>query len=316
MGSGDLISLGSAIVAAVALAVSGFAYRLQRETQGRTDEQQLNDLIEKLQGGLASFSRPQGSFSFEAYATNATALAGLHGHAIAAKKLIKHSGIEPDWFQSMVLAYAFSMAWDAASAIDYWERAVEVSTPEHQVPGQEPHYQAYIHSLTARAEFYYNRGRKNGRQDDWQLARDDYETALRELLRDPDGQGPDLARQQATSILVYQAGLELNMAGDDAKAIANISEAFVQANSIVVPWRRHKALESTAGLVGMLQQQMLQQQMLQPRDLLRPVAAELARQKVDIDKFPASVVALLTLPPDGGPEVAAGQPTELYGATS
>lgn len=311
MGSGELIALGSAVVAAVALAVSGFAYRLQREAQGRTDEQQLNDLIQKLQDGLASFNRPQGSFTFEAYATNATALAGLHGHAIAAKKLIERSGIEPDWFQSMVLAYAFTQAWDAASAIDYWERAVEVSKPEHQVPGRKPHYQAYFHSLTARAEFYYNRGRKKGQQDDLQLARDDYETVVRELLKDPDGQGPDLARQQAASVLVYQAGFELNMAGDDARAIANISEAFVQANSVVVPWRRHKALESTASFVSMLQQQMLQ-----PRDLLTPIAAELARREVDIDKFPASVVAFLALPPDGGPGVAAGQSAELYGATS
>jgi hypothetical protein len=311
MGSGELIALGSSIVAAVALAVSGLAYRLQRETQGRTDEQQLNDLIEKLQDGVASINRPKGSFTFEAYATNAAALAGLHGHAIAAKKLIERSGIEPDWFQSMVLAYAFTMAWDAASAIDYWERAVEVSKPEHQLPGHKPHYQAYFHSLTSRAEFYYNRGRKNGQQDDWQLARDDYETVRRELLKDPDEQGPDLARQQAASMLVYQAGFELNMVGDDAKAIAIISDAFVQANSIVVPWRRQKALESTASFVSMLPQQMLQ-----PRDLLTPITAELARQKVDIDKFPASVVALLTLPPDGGPGMAAGQPPELYGATS
>jgi hypothetical protein len=112
-------------------------------------------------------------------------------------------------------------------------------------------------------------------------------------------------------MLVYQAGFELNMVGDDAKAIAIISDAFVQANSIVVPWRRQKALESTASFVSMLPQQMLQ-----PRDLLTPITAELARQKVDIDKFPASVVALLTLPPDGGPGMAAGQPPELYGATS
>jgi hypothetical protein len=112
-------------------------------------------------------------------------------------------------------------------------------------------------------------------------------------------------------VLVYQAGLELNMVGDDARAIANISEAFVQANSVVVPWRRHKALESAASFVSILQQQMLQ-----PRDLLTPIAAELARREVDIDKFPASVVALLTLPPDGGPGVAAGQSAELYGATS
>ena len=112
-------------------------------------------------------------------------------------------------------------------------------------------------------------------------------------------------------MLVYQAGFELNLVGDDARAIANIGEAFVQANSIVVPWRRHRALEATANLVSLVQQQMLQ-----PRDLRTPIAAELARREVGIDKFPASVVALLTLPPDGGPGVAAGQSAQLYGATS
>ena len=312
MGSGDWLALGSAIVAAVALMVSGYTYRLQRKTEGRTAEQELNDLIEKLQDGLTSLNRPQGSFTFETYAVeNAAALAGLHGHAIEAEKLLGRSGIEPDWFQSMILAYAFTQAWDPAGAIDYWKRAVEVSKPEHQPPGHKKQYAAYIRSLSARAEFYYNRGQKNDQRDDWQLARDDYGTALRELLRDPDRQGPDLAKQLATSILVYQAGLELNMVGDDAMAITFIGEAFVQADSIIVPWRRLKALEYAGNFVSLLQQKVLP-----PRDLLTPVATELSRRKVEIDKFPASVLALWTLPPDGGVGAAAGQPTKLYGATS
>ena len=127
MGSGDWISLGSAIVAAVALVASGYTYRLQQKTEGRTAEQELNDLVEKLQEGLASLNRPQGSFTFETYALdNAATMAGLHGHAIEAEKLLERSGIEPDWFQSMILAYAFTQVWDPAGAIDYWERAVEV----------------------------------------------------------------------------------------------------------------------------------------------------------------------------------------------
>jgi tetratricopeptide (TPR) repeat protein len=312
MGSGDWVALGSAIVATVALLVSGYTYRLQQKTESRTAEQELNDLIEKLQDGLASLNRPQGSIAFETYAVeNAATLAGLYGHAIEAVKLLERSGIEPDWFQSMILAYAFTQAWDPAGAIDYWKRAVEVSKPEHQPPGHKKQYAAYIRSLTSRAEFYYNRGRKNGEGDDWQLARRDYETAVRELLRDPDGQGPDLAKQLATSILVYQAGLEFNMVGDDTKAITFIGEAFFLADSIIVPWRKLKALEYAVNYVSMLQHKVQP-----PRDLLKPVADELSRRKVEIDKFPASVQALWTLPPDGGLGTAPGQPTKLYGATS
>jgi hypothetical protein len=284
MASGGWITLASAVVAAVALVVSGFAYRLQHESQGRTDEDQLNDLIEKIQQGLASLAslnQPQGAFAFEATASgNATTLTGLQGHAIEAKKLIEQSGIEPDWFQCMILAYAFTQAWDYAGALYYWERAVEVSNPEHQAHLHKPQHQAHIRSLLARAEFYYNRGRKGGQKDDWQLARDDYDAALRELLKDPDGQGPDLAAQQATSIRVSQAGFELNT-GDDAFAIGFIADAFVYAKSIVVPWRRMIALQYTDGFVGMLQRKVLP-----PRDLFTPVAAELSRRKVKIEEFP------------------------------
>lgn len=94
-------------------------------------------------------------------------------------------------------------------------------------------------------------------------------------------------------------------------AIFFIGEAFVQANSITVPWRRLKALEYAGSFVSLLQQKVLP-----PRDLLTPVAAELSRRKVETDKFPASVLALWTLPPDGGLGATAGPPTRLYGATS
>jgi len=309
MASGDWIALGSAIVAVVALAVAGLAYRQQRVTQRRTDEQQLNDLIEKLQDGLAGVSRPQGTMAFEAYATeNAAKLAGLLGQAIEAKELIHGSGIRPNWFQSMVLAYSFSQAWDPAAAIEYWKNAVDVSKPEHQEAGRKPDYQAYIHSLAARAEFYYNRGLKNGTdggKDDWQRARDDYDAALKLLLNDPDKQGPDLSRQQAASFLVGQAGFELSMVADKAKAVNLIADAFGQADSIAVEWRRVTALQNIGDCIVMMQGR------LTPKpDLVTPVAAELNRRQVDISRFPDRVATLLLPAPGSNPD----RPATHYGA--
>jgi tetratricopeptide (TPR) repeat protein len=311
MASGDWVALGSAIVAAVALVVSGLAYRQQRVTQRRTDEQQLNDLIEKLEKGLADVSRPQGTMAFETYATeNAAKLTSLLGQAVQAKELIDRSGIRPDWFQSMVLAYAFSEAWDLPGAIDYWKRAVEISKPEQQEADREPDHQPYIRSLAARAEFYYNRGLKNGTdggEGDWTMARDDYDAALKLLLADPDKQGPDLSRQQAASLLVYQAGLELNMVGDDAKGVGLIGEAFTQADKIAVEWRRLTTLQNLGDCVVMFQGKLIRK-----RDLITPVAEELKRRQVDVARLPARVANLLSHPPGSNLD----QPTSQYGATA
>jgi len=310
MASGDWIALGSAIVAAVALVVAGLAYSQQRVTQRRTDEQQLNDLIEKLEKSLADVSRPRGTMAFETYATeNAAKLAGLLGQAIEAKKLIDRSGIHPDWFQCMVLAYAFTQAWDPASAIGYWQRAVEISSPEHQEADRKPDHQAYIHSLVARAEFYYNRGLKNGAEggeDDWQSARDDYDAALELLLADPDKQGPDPAMQQAATFRAYQAGFEFNMVGDDAKGVSLIGEAFTYADAIAVEWRRLTALQNVGDCIGMFQGRLIRQ-----RDLITPIAAELKRRKVDAARLPAGLANLLEHPPGSN----LGQPGQ-YGATA
>ena len=246
-------------------------------------------------------------------AENAAKLARLHGQAIEARKLIDRAGILPDWFQSMVLASAFTQAWDPAGAFDFLKQAVEVSKPENQEANRKPGYQAHIHSLMALAEFYYIRGLKNDTEDDWKNARDGYRAARKMLLGDHERQGQDLARQQAASMLVYQAKLELAVVGDDAEAAAvgHIAEAFIQANSIGVEWRRLKTLEDVTSFVGQLQSKALP-----PRNVVTSAAAELTRRGVKVDDFPASVVALFSVPPDGGLPGAPGQLPSLYAAAA
>lgn len=188
MSSGDLISLGSLVVAIIAFMVSVFTYHVQKSTQVSSDEQNLNDLIEKIQSGLAATAVPQTTFSLESYAAENTALAALQGQALEARRLARRAEIELDWFKNMVLAYAFSQVWDLGSAKEFWDGAV----------GGAKTAQARVRSLAARAEFYYNRG-LNG---DWDLAQQDYEDALDEVRHDADGQGPDLVAEQVSGMKV------------------------------------------------------------------------------------------------------------------
>jgi hypothetical protein len=299
MSSQDWIALGSVVIAAIAFVFSGLAYRLERRGQGTGHEQQLNDLLEKIQGDLAGLNQYQSAPTLETYAASNATMIALQSRALAARKLARRAEIELDWFQSMILAYAFTQVWDTKGAIEYWEQAVKVA---------RTHHQAHVRSLTARAEFYYNRGL----DDDWELARADFGNALSELRRDPERQGPDLAAQQVATMLVYQAGFEVET-GDDPRVIALIADAFEAANAITVPWRRRKALEFVGGLTLMLQQKAVP-----PRNLLHPVAEKLSAREMGPDKFPADTAAMFWPPPDGGGypaggQPAGGQPAGLYG---
>jgi hypothetical protein len=299
--SGDWIALGSVLVSIVAFALASVAYRQQKRVsaaaaaaadraQATTDEQNLNDLIEKIQEGLAKISQAETTFKLEGFAAENSALAALQGQALEARRLARRPGIELDWFQNMALAYAFSQVWDPAGAIEFWDRAVDGARTS----------QAHIRSLAARAEFYYNRGLGN----DFDLARKDYGAALDELEADADGQGPDLVAQQAAGLLLTQAGFEFNI-GNDEMAVGLAAGALLKANGIGVTWRRLRALDRAGYLL-----QDLQNRVIPAREILRPVAAELGRRGIGPDEFPSKTAALLSVPPDGS------QLTGLFGAES
>jgi tetratricopeptide (TPR) repeat protein len=285
MGSGDWIALAAAIFAGVSGAGAIIAYRLQRRTQATSDEQQLNDLIEKMQKALGSLDSSR-TMTLKTFAANNVALVSLRGQALEARKVIGRAGIEPDWFQSMILAYAFSQTWDLKSANPHWENAVKAADANRDHP-------AHVASLVALAQFYYNRGRS----DDWDLARQNFEAATRELLEDPDGQGPDLAAQQAAMLHLQQAGFELDAEGETA-AVPLMVKAFATANTISARWRQRTVLKALADLVRELQQTLGQP------DLFRHVAAELSRAAPGLEAFPEDITrmlasALTQMPPDG-----------------
>lgn len=290
MASGDWIAVGAVIVAIVACVVSVITYRLQERTQATSDEEQLNDLIEKIQGGLASLNGSGPAMTTDAYAANGVTLGTLRGQALEARKLMDRAHISPDWFQSVVLAYAFSQAWDPAGALAYWDRAVEVSSGRGN-------FQAHISSLEARGTFYYRRGRDG----DWPKARDDFAAALGDLRTDPEQQGPDLVAQQTAGLLLSQASFELDIGAEAQRIVDLVTEAFATANVIAAPWRRMEALTFVGTLALALQRKGLP-------ELLAKVAAELSRRGVGPDRFPADTAALLSLPPDGSLFAPADQP--------
>lgn len=285
MTSGDWIALAATILAALSGAAALIAYRLQRRTQATSDEQQFNDLIAKMQEVLAGLDNSR-TMTLKTYAANGVALTSLRGQALEARKVIGRARIKPDWFQNMILAYAFSQAWDLASAHGYWDDAVTGALASRNHP-------AHVSSLVARAQFYYNRGLDN----DWELARRDFKAAADELLKDPDHQGHDLAAQQAAMLRLQQAGFELDAEGETA-AVALIVEAFTVANTIGARWRQRTMLKGLGDLVRELQQTM------GFPSLLQQVAAELSRTDPGLEALPADIAAMLSaalapVPPDG-----------------
>jgi len=285
MASADWIALAAAIFAGISGVAAVIAYRLQRRTQATSDEQQVNDLIEKMEKALGSLDTSR-AMTLKTLAANNVALISLRGQALEARKVIGRAGIAPDWFQNMILAYAFSQTWDLAGAIPYWDGAVSVALAS----GDHP---AYFGSLVARAQFYYNRGLSN----DWDLARRDFKTAIDEILKDPDRQGHDLAAQQAAMLCLQQAGFELDAEGETAAA-SLIAQAFTTANTIRAPWRKQTVLKALGDLVRELQHTS------GPPDLLSHVAADLKQAAPGLEAFPKDIAAMLAseltqVPPDG-----------------
>ena len=264
MASGDWIALGAAIAALVACMVAIIAYRLQRRTQAMSDENQLNELIEKIQGGLANLDKLSSAITIEDFAASGVALTGLRGQALEAKKLIERADITPDWFQNMILGYAFTQAWDPKAAFTYWDAAVSATS------GGDAH-QAYVSSLEARANFFYARGLN----DDWEKAHKDFDDARGELLKDPEGQGRDLALEQIALTFLRQASLELK-----AKVRTHSGtccEHNRRANSIGTQWRKRHALKVIGNLVLELQQKEA------VPGLLGKVSAKLSQLGVGLD---------------------------------
>jgi len=285
MGLGDWIALAAAIFAGISGAAAVIAYRLQRRTQATSDETQLNDLVEKMEKALGSLDTGR-TMTLKTFAANNVALVSLRGQALEATKVIGRPGIEPDWFQNMILAYAFSQTWDLANANRFWDRAVTVAEASSNHP-------AYLNSLLARAQFYYNRGLGN----DWDRARQDFKTAGDALLEDRDRQGHDLAAHQAAMLYLQQAGFELDAEGETA-AVPLVADAFRTANTIGAQWRRRTVLKAIEDLV-----QELQQSLGRP-GLVRQVAAELSGTAPGLTAFPEDVAAMFAsaltpVPPDG-----------------
>jgi hypothetical protein len=260
MASAEWIALGGFLAAVVAFFVSLRAYQLQRRTQSVNDQTKFDDLIQKIQENLGKLSQSQGDLGScptpGGYTATNTTLVGLLGLALEARRLARRAGLQPDWFQSMVLASAFSQVWDTASAIEYWTRMVDVADT----------HQSHIRSLVSRAAFYYNRGLA----DDWDLARQDFDTAVKELEEDPHSQGPAMVKEQVAYQRAQQAGLEL-MIGATDRAVTYYADSFQVSNAIAVSWRKQRTLAT----VGML---VLQQQVVPPKDLLKLIGDELQRR--------------------------------------
>jgi hypothetical protein len=271
MSDADWIALVGVIVSVVAFAVAGRAYQLQKHGQRTSDEQLLNDLIEKIQARLASLAPMGTPVTPEIYAANNAALTGLQGLALEAAKVTEQGDLKPDWFQSTVLAYAFSQVWDCAAALEYWDRAVTIADT----------YQSRVRSLAARAEFYYNRGLG----DDWDSARKDYAAALADLEQDGGRQGPDLVAEQSVSMIIVQASLEL-MIGEQVRAATLIADAIMMADRLVTPWRKIRALEVIGTFVR-------QPKPVPTDEVPQALKAELQRRGAQAGKFPEAATAIL-----------------------
>jgi hypothetical protein len=215
-------------------------------------------------------------------------MVSLLGLGLEARRLARQAKLEPDWFQSMILAYAFTQVWDTATASEYWTRMVRLADT----------HQSRIRSLVSRADFYYNRGLA----DDWDRGRQDFDAAVKVLEEDPDSQGAALVKEQVASLRVRQGGMEL-MIGATDRAVACDADAFQLSNAIDVSWRKQRSLTTAAMLVSQ------QQQHAAGQDLFNLIGDELRRRDVVLAELPASLTPLLSAHLPGGE----GQPSRLYG---
>jgi hypothetical protein len=301
MSSESWIALGTFLVAVVAFAVSMRAYQLQRRTQRTEDQAKFDDLIQKISESLARLEQPQGDEAGlptpTGYAAANTTMVSLLGLALEARRLARQAELEPDWFQSMILAYAFTQVWDTATASDYLTRMVDLADT----------HQSRIRSLVSRAGFYYTRGVA----DDWDRAREDIDTAVKALEEDPDSQGPAAVKEQVASLRVRQGGMELMIGATDL-AVAFYADSFQSANAIAVSWRKQRSL-ATGGMLVSQHQQVAAQP-----ELFNLIGDELRRRSVVLADFPAPLAALFSAPPDGAslgplPGVEGQPPSRPYG---
>lgn len=296
MSSAEWISLASVIVAGIALGVSGFTYYLQKRAGASSDENAFYSLIEEIEKQLGTLNIPHGAITPDVYATSNAALGALHGLAVEAKKTSGKAEIEPDWYQSMILAFAFSQVWDLPAAIYYWERAVRESEENQNESAQ-------VRSLLARGAFFYNRNHDN----DWQSARGDFSKAVEKLHADPNHQGIDMAAAQIASTLGTQAGFELWIelgTGGHHESERLIADAFEATSKITALWRRQVTLQYIIP-------PLLSHPAASGQEVFKCVTAELSRRGVTTDKFSSTIDDLLANLNSSDPQSLAKEASRL-----
>jgi hypothetical protein len=227
MSSSDWVALGGLIVSCFAFAVSLVAYRLQQRTARSDSEKELSDQIAAIQSQLSELAPgPSGSESSEAdtiaaLAKTSNVNAAVQTALLRAGSLIESAGLNPDWYQNLVLATAAVWIGDPVTAGPYAQNAVTLARqPADRGWSAEAGSIAQMMSLRVRAMFYFNRGWP----DDVQAARDDFREARQIVQRSQQGLGPYITVGQLVELYLREADFELR-AGHWAEVEALTAEA-------------------------------------------------------------------------------------------
>lgn len=227
MSSSDWVSLAGVIVACFAFAASLVAYQLQKRTARSDNEKELAAQIDAIQTQLAelttgpSASEPSDADTMAALAKTSNVSAAVQTALLRAGSLIKSAGLNPDWYQNLVLATAAVWIGDPITAGPYADNAVGLARkPADHGWTAEAGSIAQMMSLRVRAMFYFNRGWPA----DVEAARADFREARQIVQSSGQGLGPYVTAGQLVELYLREADFELR-AGHPDEAAALMAEA-------------------------------------------------------------------------------------------
>jgi len=240
MSSSDWVALGSLIVSCFAFVVSYVGYKLQQKTAKSDNEKELADQIAAIQDKLAEPNQvAQPTFlagaqtqadSQNAIAKATSTNAALQMLVLRVGNLIESTGVQPDWYQNLVLASAAVRIGDQVMAEPYVKAAADLAArPGERGWSAETAATAQMLSLQVRANFFYNRGEPG----DVEAARTDLEQARQRVRNLRHQQGPNMTAARLAEFYVREADFELDLGHEEPAAdrMANACKEWLKVHT-------------------------------------------------------------------------------------
>ena len=235
MAASDWIAVGAGIIALASLGLAGFTFRHQAHEERSDAQQKLADQISDIQKELAKLGPPSANArAIDLVANNMNVNAALQALVVRSNQLIRAHQLEPDWFETVVLASAFVNVGDMGGADIWVNRAVQLARRRDDEHTGERPLAALMLSLRIQALFYFSRGAEG----DADRGREACSQARAAVQSARDEQGPVFTSTRLIELFVAQASFEL-MDGANDRVAALIRGACEEWQNIDPPGPRY-----------------------------------------------------------------------------